>query len=133
MDFPDHLRRLFAYDDWANREAHRVLKAAQPPPARSQKLLAHILAAEELWLGRLLADKDPVEVWPGLSLEQCEARLGELSRRWSTYFEGMTAARLSAPIAYVKSKGEPWKSAVDRKSTRLNSSHIQKSRMPSSA
>ena len=29
--------------------------------------------------------------------------------------------------------GAPWKVILDRKSTRLNSSHIQKSRMPSSA
>lgn len=113
MDFLEHLRRLFAYDDWANREVRRVLNDAQPPPARSQKLLAHIIGAEELWLGRLLAEKKPVEVWPALTSGQCEARLTELARRWRSYLAGMSAEKLSAPIAYVNSKGEPWQSPVE--------------------
>ena len=113
MDFLEHLRRLFAYDDWANREALRVLKEAEPPPARSLKLLAHILAAEDLWLHRLLADSSPVEVWPALTLEHCEARLDELARRWRSYLGDLSAEKLSARIAYVNSKGEPWESAVE--------------------
>jgi len=113
MDFLKHLRRLFAYDEWANREALRALRAAEPPPARSQKLLAHILAAERLWLGRLLSDSSPVEVWPALTPEQCEARLGELSRRWHTYLAGMAAGELSSRVAYVNSKGEAWESTIE--------------------
>ena len=113
MDFLEHLRRMFAYDDWAIRLALRVLNAAELPPVRSLKLLAHVLAAEELWLHRLLADRSPVEVWPALSLEQCEARLAELARRWGGYLEGLTTEKLPARIAYVNSKGEPWESAVE--------------------
>ena len=37
------------------------------------------------------------------------------------------------PAALVEAMGLQKKAAADRKSTRLNSSHIQKSRMPSSA
>lgn len=113
MDFLEHLRRLLAYDDWANREVCRVLNEAEPPPARSQKLLAHIIGAEELWLDRLLAEKKPVEVWPALTSGQCEARLTELARRWRSYLAGMSAEKLTAPIAYVNSKGEPWKSPAE--------------------
>jgi len=113
MDFLLHLRRLFSYDDWANREVLRALKAAEPPPARSQKLLAHILAAELLWLGRLVEDHEPVAVWPELSLEHCEARLTELADFWRSYLEDMDAAQLSRRVAYVNSKGEPWESAVE--------------------
>ena len=113
MDFLEHLRRLFAYDDWANRETLRVLRTAEPPPARSQKLLAHIIGAEELWLGRLLADKKPVEVWPALTSEQCAARMAELAQRWRGYLENRTAEKLSERVAYINSKGEPWESAVE--------------------
>ena len=113
MDFLEHLRRLFTYDEWANRETLRLLNAAEPPLARSQKLLAHVLAAEDLWLHRLLADRSPVEVWPALTLEQCEARQGELARRWRGYLEGLAPEKLSERIAYVNSKGEPWESAVE--------------------
>ena len=37
------------------------------------------------------------------------------------------------PLGAVQLLDGPFKQAIDRKSTRLNSSHIQKSRMPSSA
>ena len=37
------------------------------------------------------------------------------------------------PVKLVMGVGESFKTVTDRKSTRLNSSHIQKSRMPSSA
>lgn len=113
MDFLGHLRRLFAYDDWANREALTSLQAADAPPARSRKLLAHIIAAELLWLGRLVGDNEPVVVWPELSLEQCEVRLAELPGLWRSYLGDMDAAQLSRRVAYVNSKGEPWKSAVE--------------------
>ena len=113
MDFLEHLRRLFAYDDWANREALRVLRTAEPPPARSQKFLAHIIGAEELWLNRLLAGKRGVEVWPNLTPKECEARIAGLSQRWHSYLEGMTSEKLSSRVAYVNSKGEPWQSAVE--------------------
>ncbi|HEV2021037.1 MAG TPA: DinB family protein [Terriglobales bacterium] len=113
MDFIEHLRRLFAYDDWANRETLRLLRAAEPPPARSQKLLAHILAAELLWRGRLVEDDEPVVVWPELSLEGCEARLGQLSGLWQSYLGALDGRQLSHRVAYVNSKGEPWESAVE--------------------
>jgi uncharacterized damage-inducible protein DinB len=113
MDFLQHLRRLFAYDHWANRETLRVLKTAEPPPARSQTLLAHILAAELLWLGRLVGDNEPMVVWPALGLEQCEARLDELPGFWRSYLEGLDAAQLSRRVAYVNSKGESWESTVE--------------------
>lgn len=113
MAFLEHLRRLFAYDDWANREALRALRAAEPPPARSQKLLAHILAAELLWWGRLVEDDEPVVVWPELSLEECEARLGQLSGLWQSYLGALDARQLSRSVAYINSKGEPWESVVE--------------------
>ena len=113
MDFLQHLRRLFAYDDWANREALRVLRTAELPPARSQKFLAHIIGAEELWLNRLLSGKRSVEVWPNLTSQECEARLVGLSQRWRRFLEGLTSEQLSSRIAYVNSKGEPWESAVE--------------------
>ena len=113
MDFLEHLRRLFAYDDWANREVLSALRTAEPSPVRSQRLLAHIAGAEQLWLGRLLRDRSPVEVWPELTPEQCEAKLDDLSRRWGSYLAGMTAEKLSSRIAYVNSKGEPWESAAE--------------------
>jgi uncharacterized damage-inducible protein DinB len=113
MDFLKHLHQLFAYDDWANREVLRVIGTAEPPPARSLSLLGHILAAEELWLGRLLADAKPVEIWPAANPEQREARISRLSASWRGCLDGLSAEKLSARIAYVNSKGESWENTVE--------------------
>ena len=85
-------------------------------------------------LGVTEADLRDETAW--LSLRFCEALLAELGQATGdpTLFE--RAGRLAFSRKYmgmmrplVRTFGSPG----DRKSTRLNSSHIQKSRMPSSA
>ncbi len=87
MNRIEHLRRLFAYDEWANREVLASLRAAQPVPARSLKLLAHILSAEKLWWERIEQQKQTLPVWPDFTLAQCEAEIAEMSVRWKEYLD----------------------------------------------
>src|ERR1700693_567075 len=98
-------RRLFAYEDWANREALASLAAAAPPPARSVRLLAHIVGASRLWLRRLRQAKTPPAVWPELDLARCRAALEDLGRLWTAYLEELTPAGLEEIVFYVNSKG----------------------------
>jgi uncharacterized damage-inducible protein DinB len=112
VDTLQHLGRLFACDDWANREALAALKAARTSPPRPLKLMAHIVGAEWLWLGRLEREKQAVAVWPDLTLDQCEAQIAELSRAWRQYLGGLTPPRLSESIAYINTKGGSWKNTV---------------------
>ena len=53
------LKRLFLYDDWANRES---LAAAATP--RALALMGHVLGTEWLWLTRQRGVPSPVPVWP---------------------------------------------------------------------
>lgn len=113
MEMVRHLHRLFAYDDWANREALASLKMAGTPPPRSLSFMGHIIAAEWLWLGRLKGDKKAVLVWPELPLDQCEAQIADLRRLWQDYLKGLTPAKLSQRIAYMNTKGESWANTVE--------------------
>jgi len=113
VDILDYLRRLFAYDDWANREVLSSLRAASNPPPRSLKLIAHILSAEGLWLARLKQQRPALPVWPELALAQCEAEADALGASWRFYLEECREADLSHQIRYVNSKGESWSSLVD--------------------
>jgi len=113
VDILDYLRRLFAYDDWANREVLSSLRAASNPPPRSLKLIAHILSAEGLWLARLKQQRPALPVWPELALAQCEAEADALGASWRFYLEECREADLSHQIMYVNSKGESWSSRVD--------------------
>ena len=113
MDILDYLHRLFAYDDWANREVLAAVRSATNPPARSSKLIAHILSAEGLWLARLKQQETALPVWPELTLAECDTEAERLRISWMSYLEKCGAPGLSAEIKYVNSKGESWTSRVD--------------------
>jgi uncharacterized damage-inducible protein DinB len=112
MQMMEHYRQLASYDGWANREVARALRGCGSPPANSLKWLAHIVAAEYLWLARLRYETAPFSVWPDLSLDRCEDECGKLSVTLRDFF----AARpqLEQSVSYKNSKGEPWtNSAAD--------------------
>jgi len=110
MDMNQHISRLFAYDDWANREVLVALESTNNPPARSLKLLAHILSAERLWLERLLQEKQSNPVWPEFSMEQCKVEAAELPPLWKKYLASMNESTFAASITYTNTKGESFSS-----------------------
>jgi uncharacterized damage-inducible protein DinB len=113
MTMIEHLRRLFAYDDWANREVLASLRTVKTPPVRSLQLLAHIFSAERLWLERLQGEKQSLSVWPNFSVEQCQAQATELPALWKKYLAEGGEAGLSAFASYTNSKGERWSSRAE--------------------
>jgi uncharacterized damage-inducible protein DinB len=115
------LRRLFSYDDWANRKTLASLRTAvgEPagaPPERARRWMGHIVATERLWLGRIRADGEEVVVWPDLTLDECDERADAMARLWTELFDGLAGGLadgdLSRPVGYVNSLGEAWTSTV---------------------
>ena len=112
-DLLPRFRRLFTYDEWANREALASLRRAGAPPPRALKWLGHVLGAERLWLGRLQQDPKAVAVWPELTLDQCAGEIADLARLWQDYLNARTPEQLSRPIPYVNTKGESYTNTVE--------------------
>jgi uncharacterized damage-inducible protein DinB len=108
----EQLERLLRYDVWANRETLRSLRRSTAP-SRSLRWMNHIVGAELLWLARMDGVPAPLPVWPDLSVEACEARLAELTRRLVGTLSSMNHEALSRPVAYTNSKGEAWSSTVE--------------------
>jgi uncharacterized damage-inducible protein DinB len=75
--------------------------------------MSHIVAAEWVWLSRIKREESPVEVWPELSLEQCEAQLTDLAGDWHDLLGGLTPTNPAERVSYRNSKGEPWSSTVE--------------------
>jgi uncharacterized damage-inducible protein DinB len=107
----DRLRRLFAYDAWANRETLAALRAAETPPESALARMAHVMGAEWLWLSRLAGTEKPMAVWPPLSLEDCEREAASVAAAWTERLDRLSEASLARRVAYVNSQGESWESA----------------------
>lgn len=113
MEMVHHIRRLFSYDDWANREVLTALKNAAATPPRSLKYMAHILSAEKLWLERLTQHPQTLPVWPELTLHRCQEQARELPSLWSRYIGSLNSDSLSRSISYKNTRGESWSSRVE--------------------
>ncbi|HUJ95139.1 MAG TPA: DinB family protein [Terriglobales bacterium] len=108
MNMHEYFQRLFSYDGWANGQVVAAIRASNDRPARSVKLLAHIFAAERLWLERLKHEKQSVAVWPEFTLADCEAQAQELPQLWKQHLQG--EGDLAGTIIYKNTKGENWTS-----------------------
>ena len=106
----EHFKKLFAYDDWANREVLASLERAENATAKSTAVMAHIIAAEWLWWARLKGQEKRFAVWPELTPDRFKAQLDELAQQWKAYLE---SSRLFQSVDYVNSKGEAWTSTVE--------------------
>ncbi len=82
MNTIEHLRQLFAYNDWANRRIIISLKENKSEKAR--KILAHLLVTEKEYFERLYGkDSTGFNFWQDLSLEDC----GKLARETADAYE----------------------------------------------
>jgi uncharacterized damage-inducible protein DinB len=110
MDMMEYFRRMFTYDDWANREVLTGFAAAGAPPQRCLELMAHILSAERLWLERLLGQPQTLPVWPQFTAKECETQAAELPGLWRQYLDSL--GDLETMVAYRNTQGESWSSRV---------------------
>lgn len=105
-------RTIFTYDHWANGEYLAAFRKIGTPPDKSLRWFAHILAAENLWLARLTNADRKVEVWPSLTVDQCESYLNEQIAAWDAYLAKLTPDILTSTITYRNTKGEAWTNTV---------------------
>jgi uncharacterized damage-inducible protein DinB len=106
--------RMFDYDHWANRHCLAAMRAAESVSADTIGHMAHILAAQKLWLERILKQSQSMPVWPTSTVDECTALAEGMASAWRDYLTSL--ANQFAPgsvedkVAYHNSKGELWSS-----------------------
>jgi len=70
--------RLLAYHDWANRESLGAVLRETTPTPDAVRLLAHVVACDDLWIGRVRLDPTPVIVRPTWSTERLSAEIDRM-------------------------------------------------------
>ena len=103
---------LLDYTRWANQEVISTLLAGTTP--RATKLMAHIVAAEMVWLSRIRREPQPIAVWPEISIEECSALAADLPTRWRSVLEDFSGEKSATEIPYVNTQGDSFTSTVEQ-------------------
>lgn len=104
--------RLYRYGMWANRETMTALENLAQPPSTALNGMAHIVAAEWLWLGRVQNADPGISVWPSWTPEECRSRLETGIRKWESYLAICTDKTLTETCSYANSRGERFTSPL---------------------
>lgn len=107
MQTIEHLRQLFAYNDWANRRMVVALKGVVLE--RAVAVLAHLLVTEREYYERLYGkDSTGFDFWPARTIEEC----GQLARENADLFDKLLRRfdeeGLDIRVKYRSSEGLPF-------------------------
>ncbi|HYP28786.1 MAG TPA: DinB family protein [Blastocatellia bacterium] len=113
METIEGLRRLFAYNEWANRRMIDSLNEPDNQTPKAVRALAHLLIAEKTWLARLLSNLDTTgfDFWQGSSLEECRQLADEVRQAYRDLLNDLTEERLDSDATYRNSKGVEYRTS----------------------
>jgi len=111
MDRHSHLRHLFSYDNWANREVIGALSSLSNAPQKAVRLMAHVIGTECVWFARLQGQPDPA-VWPQWDLAQIAEQQKDIAQRIREYLASLAPDGLEVETQYTNTRGETWKNSV---------------------
>lgn len=107
METVEHLRHLFAYNDWVNRRMIVSLKNADSE--RSRQILAHLLITEKEYYDRLYGkDSTGFDFWPDLSLDECGTLARETAEAYEKLLRRFDEDGLDIRAKYRSSEGVPY-------------------------
>ena len=104
METVEHLRELFAYNDWANRRIVHALKLS--PSEKARKITAHLLVTEKEYFERLYGkDSTGFDFWQDLSLEDCGDLAQENAENYERLLKRFDDEGLGQIVRYKTSQG----------------------------
>lgn len=107
MQTIEHLRHLFAYNDWANRRIVVALKNS--PSERSLEILTHLLITEKEYYDRLYGKNSTgFDFWPNRTLEDCGTLARESAEAYEQLLRKFDDEGLDIRAKYHTSEGIPY-------------------------
>ncbi|MFH1195143.1 MAG: DinB family protein [bacterium] len=101
-----HFINLFQYDDWANTQIISSLHSVLEPPEKAVSLISHIIAAQDLWLDRIVGKSDfNISVWDSYSVQECAVLSKQSSDNWIKYIRRTGEQHYNDLITYKNIKG----------------------------
>jgi len=108
----DYFIPLFNYDQYANQAILKAIRDANDPEKPVQ-LMAHLLAAQQIWLGRCKGGPAIGAVlWPDWKADTLEQLINDNSKAWLNYLNTVTVADFEKDIYYKNLKGIAYKNKL---------------------
>lgn len=109
----NHFKQMFAYDAWANSRALEMLRKLPHDHARARGLLAHVQAAQLVWMTRLRGnDSSQIALFPDQTLDECEAWIEHHREAYAAYLGAIDDGGLDQGITYKNMAGEQYTTPV---------------------
>jgi uncharacterized damage-inducible protein DinB len=108
----NHIERMVRAMAWADRQILRALRSCPAAHADVLPLLAHVVAAEHIWLQRLRRQEARHVVWPALTLAECESLAGENAVHFAAFLERLREADLVSAVRYRNTRGEEFSTSL---------------------
>ena len=107
-----HVKSLLDWMAWADRRTIAAVAACPEAQAEALPLVAHLMAAEHVWLARLEGRSPRLPVWPTLTLAECDSLAAENASGYAAYVDRLSDASLSQIIEYRNQKGDAFATSV---------------------
>ena len=108
----NQLERVFRSMSWADRQVLVSLRNCPAAQAEALPLLAHLLAAEHIWLARLEQRSARLVVWPQLTADECEQFAAENEAGYRTFLARLDPSQLGIQLHYRNTKGQEFATPV---------------------
>jgi uncharacterized damage-inducible protein DinB len=108
----EYFIRLFEYDRYANEIILETITKANNPQ-KPVKLMAHLLAAQQIWLNRCLGSPAPGgALWPDAAVDTFAAQITENSGEFINYLSMLQSEDFEKPLLYKNLKGEDFENKL---------------------
>ncbi|WP_159884155.1 DinB family protein [Paenibacillus puerhi] len=98
--------RIFEHMEWANVKIVEALRPLGEDSAKAQKLFAHVLGAERIWLSRIRGeDTSSFAIWPEPDIQAYESLVQANGQGYQALLAEIDDQRLAAPVVYRNSQG----------------------------
>jgi uncharacterized damage-inducible protein DinB len=108
------IKRLIEHLAWSDKEVIRSLKDQSTLAPRALQTLAHVVAAEKVWLCRIMNQPELAPpVWAALSLDECEAMGAANAAALRQLVDPPDPGRMQKIISYVSSRGDRFENTLE--------------------
>lgn len=122
----DRYRRWFEYECDSNAKVLASMQAvpgelrASEPFQKAVNLMAHLMAARQMWLFRLGVGEKPVELFPPhTDLSELSALVDSMESAWKSYLAQLQDAEIARVFEYQSYEGERFRNTIDDILTQL--------------